>query len=254
MFLSIICQKGGVGKTTLSVNISYIFAKKGKKTLLIDLDPQGNSTTYLTNNKDKKALSSLDLLDTRDPIDPENIPEVRENLYLIQSNQEIKRLISEKLPAGSTLFRRKRNNEFEQFDQIIIDTPPAMNSVIHEGISISDYYLIPTRAEYLSVEGVGQAIEYVKSVVLNNRNINPIFLGVVLNSVDKRRSSFKSFHSELRLILGDKLFDTSISQLAEIADAPFYGLTASEHNPNGKAYEELVLLVEEIQRRVIEYK
>ena len=138
MFLSIICQKGGVGKTTLSVNISYIFAKKGKKTLLIDLDPQGNSTTYLTNNKDKKALSSLDLLSTRDPIDPENIPEVRENLYLIQSNQEIKRLISEKLPAGSTLFRRKRNNEFEQFDQIIIDTPPAMNSVIHEGISISD--------------------------------------------------------------------------------------------------------------------
>ena len=85
MFLSIICQKGGVGKTTLSVNISHIFAKKGKKTLLIDLDPQGNSTTYLSNNKDKKALSSLDLLDTRDPIDPENIPEVRENLYLIQS-------------------------------------------------------------------------------------------------------------------------------------------------------------------------
>ena len=79
MFLSIICQKGGVGKTTLSVNISHIFAKKGKKTLLIDLDPQGNSTTYLTNNKDKKTLSSLDLLSTSDPVDLENIPEVREN-------------------------------------------------------------------------------------------------------------------------------------------------------------------------------
>ena len=85
MFLSIICQKGGVGKTTLSVNISHIFAKKGKKTLLIDLDQQLNSTTNLTNNKDKKALISLDLLSTRDPEDPENIEEAKNILSEYQS-------------------------------------------------------------------------------------------------------------------------------------------------------------------------
>jgi chromosome partitioning protein len=253
MFLSIICQKGGVGKTTLSVNISDTFSRKGKKTLLIDLDPQGNSTTYLYNNKDNSFFNSLDLLEKKDQLDLERIPQVRENLYLIQSNQDLKRLINEKLPAGSALYRRKRNGEFEQFDRVVIDTPPAMNSLVHEGICISDYYLIPTRAEYLSIEGVGQAIEYVKTVVSNNRNINPIFLGVVLNAVDKRRASFKSFYSELSLILGDKLFETSISQLTEVADAPFYGLTAFEHNPNGIARKEVTLLVEEVERKIQDY-
>ena len=253
MFLSIICQKGGVGKTTLSVNISDIFSRKGEKTLLIDLDPQGNSTTYLDSNKDKGALSSLELLEKKDPIVLENIPQVRENLYLIQSSRDLKRLISEKLPVGSALYKRKRNHEFAQFDRVIIDTPPAMNSLVHEAIYISDYYLIPTRAEYLSVEGVGQAIEYVKSAASNSKNINPIFLGVVLNAVDKRRASFKSFYSELRLILGDKLFETSISLLTEIADAPFYGATAFEHNPNGTAHKEVTLLVEEIERRIQDY-
>ena len=253
MFLSIICQKGGVGKTTLSVNISDIFSRKGKKTLLIDLDPQGNSTTYLYKNKDQSLFSSLDLIEKKDPLVLEKIPQVRENLYLIQSNQSLKRLISEKLPVGSALYRRKRKGEFEQFDTVIIDTPPAMNSLVHEGIYISDYYLIPTRAEYLSIEGVGQAIEYVKTVISNNKNINPVFLGVVLNAVDKRRSSFMSFYSELRLILGDKLFETSISQLAEVADAPFYGATAFEYNPNGIAQKEVTLLVEEVERRIQDY-
>jgi chromosome partitioning protein len=253
MFISIICQKGGVGKTTLSVNISDILAKNGNKTLLIDLDPQGNTTTYLYNTKNNPSFDTLTLLAEKEPINIEEIPEVRENLFLVPANQNIKRLISEKLFAGSVLYKRKRNNEFLPFDTIIIDTPPAMNSLVHESINVSDYYLIPTRAEYLSIEGVGQAVEYVKRIVSNNRNINPIFLGVVLNSVDKRRASFKSFSSELRLILGDKLFETSISQLTEIADAPFYGKTAYEYNPNGNAYKELTLLVEEIVKRTEGY-
>jgi len=95
--LSIINQKGGVGKTTLSVNISDIIAKKGKKTLLIDLDPQGNSTTYLYNKKKNCSFDALTLLEEKEPINLEEITEVRENLFLIPANQKIKRLINEKL-------------------------------------------------------------------------------------------------------------------------------------------------------------
>ena len=93
MFISIICQKGGVGKTTLSVNISDIIAKKGKKTLLIDLDPQGNSTTYLYNKKKNSSFDTLTLLEEKEPINLEEITEVRENLFLIPANQKIKRFV-----------------------------------------------------------------------------------------------------------------------------------------------------------------
>ena len=253
MFISIICQKGGVGKTTLSVNISDIIARNDKKTLLIDLDPQGNATTYLYNKKEEHSFDVLSLLEGKEPIDIDELPEVRKNLFLIPANQKIKRLISEKLFAGSVLYNRKRCDEFSSFEAVVIDTPPAMNSLVHESVNFSDFYLIPTRAEYLSIEGVGQAIEYIKRIVSNNRNINPIFLGVVLNSVDKRRASFNSFYSELRFILGDKLFETTISQLTEIADAPFYSKTAYEQNPNGNAYKELTLLVEEIVKKIESY-
>ena len=106
MFLSIVCQKGGVGKSTLAVNIADVYSKKGKKVLLIDLDPQGNSTTYL-HNKEKSTFDSLDLLENKKKIDIDQIPEVRENLCLIPSNQEVKRLISSKLVAGSILRKRE---------------------------------------------------------------------------------------------------------------------------------------------------
>ena len=252
MFLSIVCQKGGVGKSTLAVNIADVYSKKGKKVLLIDLDPQGNSTTYL-HNKEQSTFDSLDLLENKKKIDIDQIPEVRENLYLIPSNQEVKRLISSKLVAGSILRKKRDEEEFKGFDIVIVDTPPSMSSVVSEAICFSDYYLIPTRAEFLSVEGVGQAIKFAKESSANRKEANPIFLGVVLNSVDKRRTSFESFYSELKLILGDKLFESAISQLTEIAEAPFFGRTLSEHNTNGKAHKEVVLLVEEIDRKIEEY-
>ena len=171
----------------------------------------------------------------------------------VPSNQEVKRLISSKLVAGSILRKRRDRGEFREFDHIILDTPPSMSSVVSEAVCISDYYLIPTRAEFLSAEGVGQAIKYAKETINNRKEANPIFLGVVLNSVDKRRTSYKNFQSELQLILGDKLFESAISQLSEIAEAPFYGRTLSEHNVNGKAHKEVLLLVEEIERKIEEY-
>ena len=252
MYLSIICQKGGVGKTTMSVNISDVYSKRNEKTLLIDLDPQGNATTYLLGEKIGE-FDSLDLLQNKKKIKIEELKKVKENLYLIPSNPDIKRLVSRKIIGGSVLQNRRKDKQFAQFDKVIIDTPPSMNSLVNEAICFSDYYLIPTRAEYLSVEGVGQAVDYVRDVISTTKNISPIFLGVVLNSVDKRRSSFRNFKSELENILGDKLFNNSISQLTDIAEAPFHGKTLSEYNPKGTAFKEVTLLIEEIDRKIEEY-
>jgi|TARA_B100001750_G_scaffold223479_1_gene213762 chromosome partitioning protein len=253
MFLAVICQKGGVGKTTLCVNVSDIYAKNNKKTLIIDLDPQGNSTTYLNKSKETVSFDSEDLFNSHIGFQEKDALFCSENLYLIPSNGGIKKHIEEKLVAGSVLHKRKEKGEFDAFDQIVIDTPPAMNSIIEEALHITDYYLVPTKPEYLAVEGVGQAIEYTKEKVLENKKIKAIFLGVVLNMVDTRRSSYKDFQSELKLLLGDKLFDIAVSYLTEIAESPLHGETISDYSPYGKGKKELTLLVDEIEEKTKRY-
>ena len=218
--LTVLCQKGGVGKTTFVVNLGKLLSHKGYKTLLIDTDPQGNVSTYLNFDKNSKAiLSTTDLFENR--LDKE-ITKVSENLYLIPSNKSIIKHSSEKIIGGSKLFKHKNFLIEKGFDLVLIDTPPTISSLTQESLTISDYYLIPSKPEFLAVEGVSQAMDFANETINNVTKADPIFLGVVLNQVDTRRSSFQSFENELKFLLADKLFNSKISQLTEIADSPFY--------------------------------
>ncbi len=121
--ISIICQKGGVGKTTTVVNLSSIFSKKGYKTLIIDLDPQGNVSTYLNFDKNtQKTTTSIDLLEGVKSLNPGIL---NENLSIIPSNKEIVRYSEEKIIGGSKISNLKKNGLFNGFDFIFIDTPPT---------------------------------------------------------------------------------------------------------------------------------
>ena len=136
------------------------------------------------------------------------------------------------------------------FDLVLIDTPPTISSLTQESLTISDYYLIPSKPEFLAVEGVSQAMDFANETINNVTKADPIFLGVVLNQVDTRRSSFQSFENELKFLLADKLFNSKISQLTEIADSPFYAKTVLDFNENSKAKLEFIELSNEIFEKV----
>ena len=246
--ISIICQKGGVGKTTTVVNLSSIFSKKGYKTLIIDLDPQGNVSTYLNFDKNtSKVTTGIDLLEGLKNLEPGVL---NEKLSIIPSNKEIVRYNEEKIIGGSKILKLKKSGFFDDFDFIFIDTPPTMSSLVQEGIATSDYYLIPTKPEFLAIEGVAQAMNFAKTTLKNIPNINTIFLGVLLNQVEQKRSSYEDFLTELEYLLGDRLLKTKISHLTEIADSAFYGKTVIDFNDESKAKIEFNELAQEIIERV----
>ena len=246
--ISIICQKGGVGKTTTVVNVGTVFAKLGYKTLIIDLDPQGNVSTYLNYDKlNDRYSDSIDLMKKKEEINPGKIAK---NLDILSSNVEIAKFNEEKIVGGSKLQHALRNTKFKEYEIILIDTPPTMSSLVQEALAISDYYLIPAKPEFLAVEGVAQAMEFAKKTVSSIQNSNPIFLGVLLNQIDKRRSSYLEFVSELEYLLADKLLSTKISQTAEIADGPFYAKTVVDFKDESKSKIEYFELAKEILKKV----
>ena len=246
--ISVVCQKGGVGKTTTVINIASVLANKGLKTLIIDTDPQGNVSTYLNQEKSKtNNTTTTEILDGEININP---LKVKDNLYLIPSDIDIKKHNSEKIIGGSKLKKINANENINTFDLVLIDTPPTMSSLVQEALATADYYFIPSKPEFLAVEGVGQAMSFAKQTITEVPHTNPVFLGVVLNQVDTRRSSYQDFESELKQILADKLFKTHISQLTEIADSPFYAKTVLDFNENSKARVEFEELTEELLKKV----
>ena len=246
--ISVICQKGGVGKTTTVINIASILSSKGLKTLIIDTDPQGNVSTYLNQEKSNtEYTTTTDILDGEQNIYP---LKVIENLYLIPSNVDIKKHNSEKIIGGSKLKNIYKNDNINTFDIVLVDTPPTMSSLVQEALSTADYYFIPSKPEFLAVEGVGQAMSFAKQTIAEVPHTNPVFLGVLLNQVDTRRGSYLDFVSELKHILADKLFKTHISQLTEIADSPFYAKTVLDFNKNSRARIEFEELTQELIEKV----
>ena len=248
IIISVVCQKGGVGKTTTTINLASVLSKKGLKTLIIDTDPQGNVSTYLNQNKNSElTTSTTQILDGEKDIEP---IKVFENLYLIPSNIDIKKHNSEKIVGGSKLRNIRQNEKIKMFDLILIDTPPTMSSLVQEALSTSDYYFIPSKPEFLAVEGVGQAMSFAKQTISEVPHTNPYFLGVVLNQVDTRRASYQDLVLELKQILSDKLFKTHISQLTEIADSPLYAKTVLDFSEQSKARIEFEELGNELLDRV----
>ncbi len=246
--ISIICQKGGVGKTTTVVNVASVFASLGYKTLVLDLDPQGNVSTYLNYDKNTdKFTDTVDLLEKKEVITPGLITE---NLDILSSNIKISKFNEEKIVGGSKLQQAFQNIIFKEYEIIIIDTPPTMSSLVQEALSVSDYYLIPAKPEFLAVEGVAQAMEFAKKTISSINNANPLFLGVLLNQIDKRRSSYLEFVSELEYLLADKLLTSKISQTAEIADGPFYAKTVIDFKEDSKSKKEYFDLAKELLKKV----
>jgi len=171
-------------------------------------------------------------------------------LAIIPSNQSILKFINEKILGGSVLKKTIDSFEFKDFDVILFDTPPTMSSLVQEALSASDFYLIPTKPEFLAIEGVSQAMNFAKKSISNQININPVFLGVILNQVDTRRSSYVDFENELSYLLADKLLETKISNSVDIADSPYHLKTVEDFKDDSKSKIEFYQLANEILERM----
>ena len=125
-----------------------------------------------------------------------------------------------------------------------------MSSLVQEALSASDFYLIPTKPEFLAIEGVSQAMNFAKKSISNQINTNPVFLGVILNQVDTRRSSYVDFENELSYLLVDKLLETKISNSVDIADSPYHLKTVEDFKDDSKSKIEFYQLANEILERM----
>lgn len=249
---TVICitnQKGGVGKTTTAVNLSYYLAKDKFRVLLIDFDPQGNATSGLgISKKDLRATMSEVVLNQAGLSDA--IIETKyKNLYVAPTTPELANAEVEmtKLSKKFVQLRMAIASVAEQFDYVIIDCPPSLSLLTVNGMIAADYLLLPVQTEFYALEGVAQLLDSMK-LVKKAMNPNLKLLGVVATMYDKRTSLSVEVLNEVNKYFKDKVFKTAIPRNVRVAEAPSHGVPVGGYDKfskGAKAYKELTREVEQ---------
>jgi len=219
MIITVANQKGGVGKTDLSVNLASSLAKKDKKVLLIDLDPQANATCYLSDKKFKKNTSHL-LLDGKVKINDVLVETKVKNLFLAPGSSELYATQIELLNDVGMQFKlKKKLKDLDGFDYVIIDTPPSLGLLTINALAASTNVMVPVQVNYFSMDGVDKLLKTVEKV---KEDINPeIDLGgFVLTMFDKRNNLSFEIERRVRGNFGKKVFETVIPINVDLAISP----------------------------------
>ena len=231
----IICianQKGGVGKTTTAVNLSACVAQLGKRVLLVDIDPQGNTTSGLGVNKNKLEASVYDVLindvDVTDAIRDTMI----DTLKLLPSQME---LAGAEVELVNLLAREQRLKNAvapvrDRFDYIFVDCPPSLGLLTLNALTMADTLLVPIQCEYYALEGLSQLMNTVKLI---RRSLNPHLEveGVVLTMYDGRTNLSQQVVGEVKRFFKNKVYDTIIPRSVRLGEAPSFGLPISLYAP-----------------------
>ncbi|MFY9214234.1 MAG: ParA family protein [Tissierellaceae bacterium] len=241
--ISIFNQKGGVGKTTTSINLSAGVGRLDKKVLLVDLDPQGNSTSGLGLDKDGDENKLYDVLALDIPIKDAIYESSAKNVNIIPSNNELAGLEIElaRLGGWETLLRDKLAMVKDEYDFIFIDCPPSLGILSVLGLIASDSVIIPIQCEYYALEGVSQLFETIQ-LVKANFNPNLQIEGVVLSMFDGRTNLSIQVVDEVKSFFKGKVYTSIIPRNVRLAEAPSHGLSIMDYDDKSRgseAYEEL---------------
>ena len=238
--ISVANQKGGVGKTTTTVNLSTILAKRGKKVLLIDTDPQGNATSGLGVSKDVE-LSVYDILIGDTEFDETLQETAIKNLKVCPSNISLAgaevQLVS--MMSREQRLKTKLDKIKDQYDYILIDCPPSLGLVTLNAFTASDSVLIPVQCEYYALEGLGQLLNTV-NLVKKHLNKNLEIEGALLTMYDARTNLSNQVVKEVKKYFEDKVYKTVIPRNVRLSEAPSYGMPITVYDPRSKgakAYE-----------------
>lgn len=222
--IAIANQKGGVGKTTTSVNLAACLADEGAKVLLLDLDPQGNATSGLGVDRKELEASTYDLLMGDAGVDALAIPTEMDNLALVPSTTDLAGAEIELVSHSTREYRLRdelRGMELE-FDFIIIDCPPSLGLLTINALAGADTVLVPIQAEYYALEGVGMLNETVE-LVQDYLNPRLTWEGVLLTMYDGRTNLSEQVADEVNRHFGELVFETKIPRNVRLSEAPSYG-------------------------------
>ncbi|MDD4295626.1 MAG: AAA family ATPase [Ruminiclostridium sp.] len=248
--IAIANQKGGVGKTTTAVNLSSCLAVKGKKVLIIDIDPQGNTSSGLGVDKTSIDTSIYDVIINSIPINDSFIETKIDNLLISPSNIQLAGAEVELVSVISRETRLKFAIEpiKNDFDFILIDCPPSLGLITVNALTAADTILVPIQCEYYALEGLSQLMNTVKIV---QKHLNPSLKveGVVLTMFDARTNLSIQVVDEVKKYFGNKVYRTIIPRNVRLSEAPSYGLPIILYDSKSKGAECYMELAEE----VIEY-
>ena len=247
--VAVLNQKGGVGKTTTAINLAAYLAKAGHSVLVVDSDPQGNTTSGL--GLDKQTLSSTlyDVLFSRAEAGS-TTQKISSKLFILPSNANLAGAEVElvNLPSRELMLRQALANL--NYDYIFIDCPPSLGLLTVNALAAANSVLIPVQAEYYALEGLSQLLSVIQQV---RQALNPglDILGVLITLYDSRNSLSDQVRKELENHFGAKLFKTIVPRNVRLAEAPSFGKTIIEHDKWSKGARAYKALAHEVEKRTL---
>lgn len=248
--MAIINQKGGVGKSTTAINLSAALGELGKQVLLVDLDPQGNSSSGLGIEKSQVHNCVYDVLLNDVPIEDVIIPDVSEGLDLVPATIN---LAGAEVELVSEMARENRLKDAVgslrgKYDYVFIDCPPSLGLLTVNALVAADKLLIPIQCEFYALEGVTKLLDSMKRV---KTRLNPTLdiFGVLLTMYDGRTTLSRQVAEEVRGYFGKTVFAALIPRTVKLSEAPSFGQPITQYDPSGKGAQSYMDLAKEVVQR-----
>lgn len=254
--ISLVNQKGGVGKTTTSINLSASLAVLGKRVLLVDIDPQGNATTGMGINKGDLNTSIYEVILKQVPIEEAIVNSKYKRLDVLPATVNLAGLdldLIEKskrdpnFPKGEQL-KQQLDKVKDQYDFIILDCPPSLGLITTNALTATDSVIIPVQCEFYALEGIMQLLN---TIMMAKKNLNPDLdiEGVLLTMLDARTNLGFDVVEDIRKYFKERVYNTIIPRLVRITEAPSHGKPIVAYDPKGRGTEAYLNLAKEVIER-----
>lgn len=254
--ISLVNQKGGVGKTTTSINLSASLAVLNKKVLLIDLDPQGNTTTGVGINKGDIEKSIYDVLIENCKMEEAMIKTKYKNLYVLPATINLAGLDIELIEKSKNEPGFSKGEQLkhylepvkDRFDYVIIDCPPSLGIITTNALTASNSVIIPVQCEFFALEGIMQLLN---TIMLAQKSLNPELdiEGVLLTMLDSRTNLGFEVVEDIRKFFKERVYNTIIPRLIRLTEAPSHGEPIIAYDPKSRGSEAYINLAKEVIER-----